>query len=86
MSPHERCGNKTKLASKSLNDRLRPAGARHQARMFDKLPLIGRVVVIDIPNAVAISYSEVAHGLMPAGTNCGVKEFVRMAGTPACQG
>jgi hypothetical protein len=44
-------------------------------------PLIGRVVVIDLPNAVAMSYTVVAHGLMPAGPNCGVKEVARMAGT-----
>ena len=36
-------------------------------------PLIRRVVVIDLPNAVAMSYTVVAHGLMPAGPNCGVK-------------
>ena len=42
-------------------------------------PLIGRVVVIiDLPNAVAMSYTVVAHELMPAGPNCGVN---RMAGT-----
>ena len=44
-------------------------------------PLIGRVVVIDLPNAVAMSYTMVAHGPMPAGSNCGVKEVARMAGT-----
>jgi hypothetical protein len=38
---------------------------------FDN-PLIGLVVVIDLRNAVAMSYRVVAHGLMPAGPNCGV--------------
>jgi hypothetical protein len=36
-------------------------------------PALGRVVVIDLSNAVAMSYRAVPHGLMPADPNCGAE-------------
>ena len=39
------------------------------------------VAVSGRSNAVAMSYTVVAHGLIPAGANGGVKEVARMAGT-----
>jgi hypothetical protein len=48
-------------------DPLLPVELSNDGR-FDN-PLIGRVVAIDLPNAEALSYRGVAHGLMPAGPN-----------------